>query len=103
MQISRPVYDRARRDVAGVRVLSRLDRAIVVRSAKGLMRHNAQFLVMYYGPLIGRTDGRHRISVAHHAYSLASAFVWLSHRNRNKPCRFWVAKVKQPAHNRPRR
>lgn len=64
------------------------------------MRHDGRFLVMHYGPMIGyRGSTRKRLTVAHRAYTLDAALMWLSRRDRRPgtPHHWFVAEAGKPA------
>lgn len=70
------------------------------------MRYDAPFLVMRYGPMIGRPASALRVTVAHQAYRLVDALDWIRGEQLHQARRgwwrgvFWVCKRGEPAHKR---
>jgi hypothetical protein len=67
-----------------------------------MSRHDAPYLLMRYGPPIGRPDHPPRIAVAYQAYSLEEA-LQAGRGARGWPTgRAWIVRRDRPAHRRQR-
>jgi len=63
------------------------------------MRHGATFHVMKFAPPYGRPDQARRVTVAHHAYTLAEALAWARAWLKDVDRRpLWIARRDRPAH-----